>query len=145
MRLGMYFWGVAADLGHMYAQNDFGTCKLRQFLGQCTDPELMGGDPATYKQALDMWRMAAAQGSKMARQSYNLEMDLDQGDHFDGVHLDEVRVADECNDECKEEPPTDCAPPPLLLPKKTKKKIKPNEKCPCGSGRKYKKCCKNKK
>ena len=26
-------------------------------------------------------------------------------------------------------------------PKKTGKKVKPNEPCPCGSGKKYKKCC----
>ena len=28
--------------------------------------------------------------------------------------------------------------------KKKAKKIKPNAKCPCGSGKKYKKCCRNK-
>ena len=28
--------------------------------------------------------------------------------------------------------------------KKKAKKTKPNAKCPCGSGKKYKKCCRNK-
>ena len=28
------------------------------------------------------------------------------------------------------------------MPPKKKKKTKPNDKCPCGSGEKYKKCCK---
>jgi hypothetical protein len=30
------------------------------------------------------------------------------------------------------------------VPKKNVKKIKPNDKCPCDSGKKYKKCCKAK-
>lgn len=31
--------------------------------------------------------------------------------------------------------------PPRILPVVNKKKAKPNEPCPCGSGKKYKKCC----
>ena len=29
-------------------------------------------------------------------------------------------------------------------PKKRQKKIKPNDRCPCNSGKKYKKCCRDK-
>ena len=36
------------------------------------------------------------------------------------------------------------APPSGGTTKKKAKKIKPNAKCPCGSGKKYKKCCRNK-
>ena len=33
------------------------------------------------------------------------------------------------------------APEPVHTIRRTQRKIKPNEPCPCGSGKKYKKCC----
>jgi hypothetical protein len=60
-----------------------------------------------------------------------------------GEELEDIEFEDEMEEDADWRPWDDGADESELLPIRTEPKIGRNDPCPCGSGKKYKKCCMN--